>query len=161
MLQSFPVNCIIKFKYFNTLLDLKRINCAIFNNNLNTIIMRLRYFFISLVCVLASGLFLNSCSNNDDAALPTIIFNQTEGKANVLGEYTVSGRIQSEVALSKVIITKEGSSTPFLVDDSTAKNKNDYYFSYLITGVTANTYIVVDIYNQANDKTTVRFLIRP
>jgi len=122
--------------------------------------MRMKYFFIMLVFVLASGLFLNSCSK-DDASLPTITFNQTEGKASSQGEYTVSGHIQSEVALSKVIITKEGSSTPFLTDDSTAKNKTDYVFAYLITGITANTYIIVDIYNQANDKTTVRFLIRP
>lgn len=122
--------------------------------------MRMRYFFITSVFVLASGLFLNSCSK-DDASLPTITFNQTEGKANSQGEYTVSGHILSEVALSKVIITKEGSTTPFLTDNTTAKNKTDYNFAYLITGITANTYIIVDIYNQANDKTTVRFFIRP
>ena len=122
--------------------------------------MRMKHFFITAIFVLASGLFLTSCSNND-AAVPTITFSQTEGKANSLGEYTVSGRIQSEIALSKVIITKEGSNIPFLTDDTTAKNKTDYNFSYLITGVTTNTYIIVDIYNQANDKTTVRFLIRP
>lgn len=122
--------------------------------------MRMKYFFITAVFVLMSGLFLNSCSN-DDAANSTITFNQTEGKANSQGEYTVSGRILSEVALSKVIITKEGSNTPFLTDDSTAKNKTDYLFAYLITGITANTYLTVDIYDQANNKTTVRFLIRP
>ncbi|WP_426091749.1 hypothetical protein [Flavobacterium sp. DSR3-2] len=122
--------------------------------------MRMKYFFITAIFVLASGLFLNSCSK-DDAAVPTITFNQTEGKANSQGEYTVSGRIQSEIALSKVIITKEGSNIPFLTDDTTAKNKTDYNFAYLITGVTTNTYVIVDIYNQANDKTTVRFLIRP
>lgn len=122
--------------------------------------MRIRSFFIIAIFVLVSGLFLNSCSK-DDAARPTITFNQTEGKANSQGEYIVSGRIQSEIALSKVIITKEGSSTPFLTDDTTAKNKTDYDFAYLITGVTTNTYLIVDIYNQANDKTTVRFLIRP
>ena len=122
--------------------------------------MRMRYYFTTIVLVLASGLFLNSCSN-DDATPSSITFNQTEGKANSQGEYTVNGRIQSEVALSKVIITKEGSSTPFLTDDSTAKNKTDYNFAYLITGITTNTYIIVDIYNQVNDKTTVRFLIRP
>ena len=122
--------------------------------------MRMKYLFLTAILVLASGLFLNSCSK-DDATFPTITFNQTEGKANSQGEYTVSGNIQSEIALSKVIITKEGSSTPFLTDDTTAKNKTDYSFAYLITGVTTNTYLIVDIYNQANDKTTVRFLIRP
>jgi hypothetical protein len=122
--------------------------------------MRMRHYFFTLLFVLGLGLFLNSCSNND-AVPPSITFNQTEGKANSLGEFTVSGHIQSEVALSKVIITKEGSTTPFLTDDSTAKNKTEYDFAYVIIGITANTYIIVDIYNQANDKTTVRFLIRP
>lgn len=122
--------------------------------------MRIRNFFITAVFVLVSGLFFTSCSK-DDAANPTITFNQTEGKANSAGEYTVSGRILSETALSKVVITKEGSNTPFLTDDTTAKNKTDYNFSYLITGITANTYLTFDIYNQANNKTTVRFLIRP
>ncbi|HSN47743.1 MAG TPA: hypothetical protein VLR29_03190 [Flavobacterium sp.] len=120
----------------------------------------MKSFFITMLFVLASGLFLNSCSN-DDAAAPSITFNQTEGKANSLGEFTVSGHIQSEVALSKVVITKEGSTTPFLTDDSTAKNKTEYDFAYVITGITANTNLIVDIYNQDNDKTTVRFLIRP
>lgn len=123
--------------------------------------MRMRHYFTTIALVLTSGLFLNSCSNDDDTPPPSITFNQTEGKANSLGEYTVSGRIQSEVALSKVIITKEGSTNPFLTDDTTAKNKTDYNFAYLITGITANTTIIVDIYNQANVKTTVRFLIRP
>jgi hypothetical protein len=122
--------------------------------------MRMKNIFITLIFVLASGLFLNSCSK-DDAALPSVTFIQTEGKANSQGDYTVSGHIQSEVALSRVIITKEGSTTPFLTDDSTAKNKTEYDFAYLITGITANTYLIVDIYNQANDKTTVRYLIRP
>lgn len=122
--------------------------------------MRMRHYFTTIVLVLASGLFFNSCSNDEDTPA-SITFNQTEGKANSQGEYTVNGRIQSEVALSKVIITKEGSTAPFLIDDTTAKNKNDYNFAYLITGITASTYIIVDIYNQDNDKTTVRFFIRP
>ncbi|WP_293895260.1 hypothetical protein [Flavobacterium sp.] len=117
-------------------------------------------FFITMVLVLASGLFLNSCSK-DDAAPPTITFTQAEGVANSQGEYTLTGHIHSDVRLSKVVITKQGSATPFLTDDLTANNKNDYDFTYLITGITANTYIIIDIYNQANVKTTRQYLIHP
>lgn len=120
----------------------------------------MRHYFTTIVLVLASRLFFNSCSNDEDTPA-SITFNQTEGKANSQGEYAVNGLIQSEVDLSKVIFTKEGLTTPFWIDDTTAKNKNDYNFAYLITGITASTYIIVDIYNQDNDKTTVRFLIRP
>ena len=120
--------------------------------------MKIKFLLTALFFTL-SGVFLNSCSK-DDKALPTITFNQTEGTANSQGEYTFSGNIRSEVALNKVIITKEGSTTPFLIDDSTAKNKNDYNFSYLITGITANTTLIIDVYNQENGKSTFRFLIR-
>lgn len=123
--------------------------------------MRIKFFFITVALVLASGLFLNSCSKNDDAALPIITFSETEGIANSQGEYTVNGHIHSDVRLDKVIVTKAGSTIPFLTDDSTAKNKTEYDFAYLITGITANTYITIDIYNQANGKTTAQFLIRP
>ena len=120
--------------------------------------MRMK-FFITIVLVLASGLFLNSCSNDDDA-LPTVTFTEVEGVANSQGEYTLTGNIHSDIRLSKVVITKQGSATPFLTDDSTAYNKNDYDFTYLITGITANTYIIMDIYNQSNGKTTRQYLIR-
>ena len=123
--------------------------------------MRIKFFFITVALVLASGLFLNSCSKNDDAALPIITFSETEGIANSQGEYTISGHIHSDVRLDKVIVTKAGSTIPFLTDDSTAKNKTEYDFAYLITGITANTYITIDIYNQADGKTTAQFLIRP
>ncbi len=122
--------------------------------------MRMK-FFITMVLILASGLFLNSCSKDDDAALPTITFTEAEGVANSQGEYTLTGHIHSDIRLSKVVITKQGSTTPFLTDDSTANNKNDYDFTYLITGITANTYIIMDIYNQANGKTTRQYLIHP
>ncbi|MBC7641804.1 MAG: hypothetical protein H7174_05615 [Flavobacterium sp.] len=122
--------------------------------------MRIKFFFRIMLLVLTCGIF-NSCSKSDDAALPIITFTQAEGKANSQGEYTVTGHIHSDIRLNKVIITKEGSTTPYLTDDSTAKYKTDYDFSYLITGITADTHIILDIYNQANGKTTVRFLIHP
>ena len=121
--------------------------------------MKMKFFFITMVVVLTGG-FLNSCSK-DDAALPTITFTQTEGVADSQGEYTITGHIHSDVRLDKVIITKEGATSPFLIDDTTAKNKTEYDFAYLITGITADTFIVFDIYNQSNDKKTVKILIRP
>ncbi len=120
--------------------------------------MKIKFFYAALVLFFMS-IFLNSCSKSDNA-LPTIKFSQSEGTANAQGEYTLTGSIHSDVRLDKVILTKEGVSAPFLIDDSTAKNKNDYNFTYLITGITSNTYMIVDVYNQDNGKSTFRFLIR-
>ncbi|WP_293873339.1 hypothetical protein [Flavobacterium sp.] len=112
-----------------------------------------------MVLVLTGG-FLNSCSKSD-ATLPTISFTQAEGVADSQGEYTMRGHIHSDIRLRKVIITKQGAATPFLTDDSTANNKTEYDFTYLITGITTDTYMIVDIYNQDNGKKTVQFLIHP
>jgi len=109
----------------------------------------LAFLFIALSIV--------SCSK--DEPTPAIAFTQAEGKA-VNEEYTITGTITSSVALLKVIITKEGSATPFIVDDSTAKNKNSYPYSYLITGITKDTYVIIDVYDQNNTKTSTRFLIK-
>lgn len=120
--------------------------------------MKRRLFLIMGAVILFSGLVLTSCKK-DDKPIPSITFSQTEGTADSKGEYNFTGTIQSDVKLVKVIITKEGSSTPFLIDDSTAKNKNVYIFSYLITGITADTYIIVDIYDLDGGKKSVKFLI--
>jgi hypothetical protein len=111
----------------------------------------LAFLFIALSIV--------SCSKDEPTSTPAILFTQAEGKA-VNGEYTITGTITSSVALLKVILTKEGSSTPFIIDDTTAKNKNNYPYSYLITGITKDTYIIIDVYDQNNTKTSTRFLIR-
>ena len=100
-----------------------------------------------------------SCSNDDPASSPANVFTQPEGKA-VNGQYTITGTITSSVSLLKVIVTKEGDSAPFIIDDTTAKNKSSYPYSYLITGITKDTYILIDIYDLNNTKTSVRFLIR-
>ena len=121
--------------------------------------MRMKFFFITMVLIVTSG-FLNSCSKSE-SSLPTITFTQSEGIANSQGEYTMRGHIHSDIRLDKVIITKQGAAAPFLTDDSTAKNKTEYDFTYLITGITANTYMIVDIYNQDNGKKTIQFLIHP
>ena len=105
------------------------------------------------------GLSVLSCSKSTPKPVPSITFTQAEGKA-VNGQYTITGTITSSVALLKVILTKEGDTTPFITDDSTAKNKTSYTYSYLITGITKDTNILIDIYDQNNTKTSSKFLIR-
>ena len=108
----------------------------------------------------AALLFLASCSKDNNNPQLTFTNNITEGQANANGEYTMTGTLVSDVNLEKVILTKEGENNPFLVDDSEAKNKNSYNFSYLVTGISSNTYIILDAYNQDGGKTTARFLIK-
>ena len=111
----------------------------------------LAFLFIALSIV--------SCSKDEPTSSPAIAFTQAEGKA-VNGQYTITGTITSSVSLLKVIVTKEGDTAPFIIDDTTAKNKNSYPYSYLITGITKDTYILIDIYDQNSTKTSTRFLIR-
>ncbi|CAN5362010.1 hypothetical protein BH09BAC2_BH09BAC2_22160 [soil metagenome] len=110
-----------------------------------------------LMTLLFAG-FLSACKKKDTTTITTT-FTQPQGQA-VSGQYTLTGHITSTVSLLKVIVTKEGQSAPFITDDTTAKNKNEYDFSYLITGITADTYIILTIYDQNNKITTARFLIK-
>lgn len=112
------------------------------------------------VLTLAALLFFSSCSKSGQEPSFKFTNNVTEGQANANGEYTITGTLMSEVNLEKVTLTKEGQNNPFLVDDSEAKNKNEYSFSYLVTGINSNTYIILDAYDQDGGKTTARFFIR-
>jgi hypothetical protein len=120
--------------------------------------MKTKFF---LLTALSAMFFFVSCKK-DSAAKPvvTISNNAVEGTATAGGDYTLTGHISSSVRLDKVVLTKEGQVTSFFIDESTAKNKNEYDFSYLITGITANTYILIDVYDQAGGKITLRFLIK-
>jgi len=109
---------------------------------------------------LAAFLFLASCSKDNKSPQINFTNNITEGQATANGEYTITGTLVSEVNLQKVTLTKEGQNNPFLVDESEAKNKNNYSFSYLVTGINANTYIILDAYDQNGGKTTARFFIK-
>ncbi len=119
--------------------------------------MKNKLFLLTAIAVL----FLVASCKKDNAA-PQIVFsnNIAEGTASNAGEFTIAGHLSSVVRLDKVTLTKEGAATPFFTDESTAKNKTEYDFSYLVTGITANTYIVLDAYNQEGGKTTARFLIK-
>ena len=113
-----------------------------------------------LITIMLLAISVLSCSKDEDpASYPAISFAKSEGKA-INGAYEITGTITSSVNLLKVILTKEGTSAPFLVDDTTAKNKNSYAFSYLVEGLTADTTILIDVYDQNNTKTSARFLIR-
>lgn len=119
--------------------------------------MKIKFFLLTAI---AGLFFVASCKK--ESAAPQIVFvnNMAEGTASNAGEFTIAGHISSVVRLDKVTLTKEGEPTPFFTDESTAKNKNEYDFTYLVTGITANTYIVLDAYNQEGGKTTGRFLIK-
>ena len=112
-----------------------------------------------ILLFLATMFFFSSCKKTTTPTL-TIATTTVDGTASANGEYTMTGHISSSSSLTKVILTKEGQNTPFLTDDSTAKNKNEYDYTYLITGITANTYIIIDIYDQSGGKITKRFLIK-
>ena len=114
---------------------------------------------IIILALISITLLSTSCSKDDPKSIPVNVFTQPEGTA-VNGEYTITGTITSTVPLLKVILTKEGATTPYITDDSTAHNKTNYPYSYLITGITQNTYIFIDIYDQNNTKKSTNFLIR-
>lgn len=120
--------------------------------------MKTKMFFF--FAALAMSLLFFSCKK-ENAPKPQISFanNATEGIANANGEYTLTGHISSQVSLAKVTLTKQGQATPFLTDESTAKNKNEYDYSYLITGISSNTTIIMDVYDQNGGKASGQFLI--
>jgi hypothetical protein len=119
----------------------------------------------SLLFMAFAGLFLfGSCKKDEGvpAANMTITFlnNVSEAFANPSGQYLIQGHISSPARLDRVELTKEGASTPFFVDNTTAKNKNEYDYTYLVTGINANTYIIIDAYDQNGAKTSTRFLVK-
>ena len=112
-----------------------------------------------LLTALIAMFFIVSCKKDSTNPQLTFTGNSAQGAASPGGEYTITGHISSTVRLDKVVLTKEGQATSFLVDESTAKNKNEYDFSYLVTGITANTYIIIVAYDQEGGKISQRFLI--
>ena len=118
--------------------------------------MKTKIFFFAAFAAL---LFFVSCKKESTKPQLTFTGNITEVTANASGEYNITGHISSPVRLDKVTLTKEGETTPFLIDESTAKNKNEYDFNYLVTGITANIYIIINVYDQEGNITTQRFLI--
>ena len=104
-------------------------------------------------------LLMTSCSKNTEPKL-NFTNNVAEGTANNQGEYTITGHISSEVRLDKVYLTKQGETVPFYVDETTAKNKTEYDFTWPVTGITANTTIQIKVTNQSGGAITGSFLIK-
>lgn len=104
--------------------------------------------------------FLISCKKNNTAGIQLAFTNNSSsGTAASNGDYTITGHITSSIKLDSVTLTRQGQSNPFLIDNSTAKNKTDYTFSYLVTGIAANTTILIDVFDQNGGKTQSTFLI--
>ena len=118
--------------------------------------MKIISFF---VIAFSATFFFVACKKDSTNPQLTFTNNTAEGIASASGEYSITGHISSVVRLAKVVLTKEGAASSFLIDESTAKNKNEYDFSYLVTGVNTNTYIIIDAYNQEGGKIMQRFLI--
>jgi len=119
--------------------------------------MKLKSF---LLIVLTGICFLISCKKASTAGIQfNFTNNLASGTALGNGDYTITGHITSSVRLDSVTLTKQGQSSPFLIDVSTAKNKTDYTFSYLVTGITANTTILIDVFDQNGGKIESTFLI--
>ena len=114
---------------------------------------------IFLTLAVFATILLFSCKKEGTNPQFTFTNNITQGSANSSGEYTIIGHISSVARLDKVVLTKEGQATSFLVDEATAKNKNEYDFSYLVIDINADTYIRIDAYDQEGGKMTQRFLI--
>ena len=104
--------------------------------------------------------FLISCKKDRTSGIQfNFTNNLASGTADANGDYTITGHITSSVRLDSVTLTKQGQSSPFLIDVTTAKNKTDYSFSYLVTGITANTTILIDVFDQNGGKIESTFLI--
>ena len=114
----------------------------------------------TLALLAFSLLFTFSSCKKDSGDNHLVSFAEPSGMANINGEYTIEGQITSPVRLDKIVLTKEGQSTPFLEDATTAKNKTEHTFAYHVTGITQDTYILMDFYNLDGGKSTSRFLIR-
>jgi hypothetical protein len=113
-----------------------------------------------LILFAFSFLFTTTSCKKDTAADHQVSFVEPVGTANGNGEYTIEGQIISPVRLDKIILTKQGQSTPFIEDVTTAKNKTEHTFSYQVTSITQDTYIVMDFYNLEGGKSTSKFLIK-
>jgi hypothetical protein len=112
-----------------------------------------------LVMMVSAILLLTSCSKDTKPQL-TFTNNVAEGTANNQGEYTITGHISSPVRLEHVFLTKQGETVPFYVDESTAKNKTEYDFTWPVTDITANTTIQIRVTNQDGGAVTGTFLIK-
>ena len=116
---------------------------------------------ILLVFAISAIIFILSCKKDDGSEFHISFTNNiAEGTADSSGDFTLTGHISSQALLDQVTLTKQGQPGAFLIDESTAKSKNEYDFSYPVTGIIENTTIVIDVYDQNGGKSSALFLIR-
>ena len=118
--------------------------------------------FKSLLLLLAVIITTISCKKDSPVNTPVITYNTSvlEGTANASGVFEIKGHISSAERLDQVVLTKEGQSAAFIVDNSTAKNKTEYDFAYLVTGITSNTYVIISVTDQSGGNKTDRYLVK-
>lgn len=120
--------------------------------------MKIKSLLLLLTVIIATI----SCKKDSPASTPLVTYTTSalEGTANAAGEFELKGHISSVVRLEQVTLTKEGQANAFIVDNTTAKNKNEYDFAYMVTGITSNTYIIISTTDQSGGNKTDRYLIR-
>lgn len=118
--------------------------------------MKTKFLLFFAVTILS---FSTGCKKSTSKLQITFANNIAQGTADANGDYTLTGHISSAVSLAEVTLTKQGQANPFLIDETTAKNKNEYDYSYLITGITTNTTVVMKAYDQNGGTTSAQFLI--
>lgn len=103
--------------------------------------------------------FFTSCKK--DASNPAFVFpgNVYEGQANN-GSYTIVGTLQCQANLRKVTVQREDETQPFIVDELEERSKQSYEFSYEVTGITHDTYIALDAFDQNGGKSRAMFLVK-
>src|SRR5437868_11736766 len=115
---------------------------------------------IALIISAALMLLCTSCKKDNTSIIQVNFTNNTaEGVADANGEFNLTGHIFSAVPLSRVTLTKQAESDVFMTDETTAKNKKEYDFSYGITGIDANTTIIMDVYDQNGARYSSQFFI--
>ena len=86
--------------------------------------------------------------------------NAPERIASESGVFVLSAHIYSQPPLNKLPLPGPGPTTPFLTDQSQAKNKKEYDYAYRINGITSNTIIIMDVYDQRGGRSGVQFTIK-
>jgi hypothetical protein len=112
---------------------------------------------LAVLCLLS---FYSCKKESGSTVLMTISSTAQQGTANESGTYTLSGHISSQTPLDKITLTRQGQATPFLIDESTVKNKKEYDYSYQVTGITSNTTVSMDVFDQKGSKSGMLFVIK-
>ena len=91
-----------------------------------------------ILLAFAGMLFLSSCTKNDLVSRSPEK-DRIEIMPDVNGNFIISGHISSPDPLAKVELVKNDDVSPFLTDETDAKYKTEYDYSYTITDINQNT----------------------